>query len=433
MRRLLLVVLLLLMAGEEARASCSPPNPRAQLKYAQAAIDGRFVSERFSGDRMERWLTFRVDRVLKGEVGPAVEIYERGMTTINFGRLEPGQRVGLTMNFKDGQWLSNDCQTYDPEELADAVEPLPRPPGRGRAAYVVAGAFGDARLAVLDRRGRTLAYGFGSTQWADVTVCPGGRRIVEAGYEQLIVRRVRDLRVLRRIRLGFTRSAHCLGRTIVRATSSGIFRGGRQIWRGRAAAVVFHRRAAYVTRGHEILRVDLRSGRARTVATLPLTPQHEELRSLAVSPDGRRLAVLAPNWPVQGGEPPSQVAVVDMGATAARVRVADLPQGEQYSGVAWAGAGRFAVTAFHSHRVPGAGQPARFYDARLRPLGEIAGWTALPVTGAAGAVMGAVGHRLQRATPAGASELGRLPGSQITGVHRLPGVEIRAPRRIPRY
>ena len=409
MRRLFPLLLLFLLIGDDARASCALPNPRAQIKYADAAFDGRFVSSRRDGD--STWFKFAVDRVFKGQLSAEVEIHQRGVSTIHFANFEPGERVGLTMNFADGVWLSNDCQRYDPEELADAVKPLPRPPGRGRAAYMVTGWFGDAGAALLDRRGRTLAYVYGGPGQR-VSVCPGGRRFVQLSG-RITVRRTRDLRVLDSDSAGFTQRVHCLGDVVVRATTTGLFRGDRRIWRGEWQRMTFHGRHAYVAVPGVITRVDLVTGRERVVADLAPVDGGPE-----VSPDGRRLAVLTG----------SKVAVVDV--RTGRARTADATG---YNAVVWVARDRLALIGYRHFRSRQAPAPARFLDASLRPLGEIPGWAAWPAVGVDGAVVGVVGHRFERGVPGSASELGRLPSSNVFGVHRLPGIEVRASRRVPRY
>ena len=47
MRRLLPFLVVFLLLADEARASCIYPQPRQQLRSADAALVGRFESERF--------------------------------------------------------------------------------------------------------------------------------------------------------------------------------------------------------------------------------------------------------------------------------------------------------------------------------------------------------------------------------------------------
>lgn len=431
MRRLLPFLAVLILFADDARASCAPPNPREQVQYADAVFDGRFESERREGH--QRRLTFRVDRVLKGQLGETVEIHEPGISTISFGSFAPGERVGLMINFAEGTWRGNECLRYDPEELADAVKPIPRPPGRGTAALVVGGRFGDATGVVFDRRGRTLAYRFAPA--SVVSVCPGGRRLVALGDRKLLIERTRDFRTIRTQRIQPAHGAHCLGRTVVIATSTGLLRGGRRsIWRGEWTAVAFRGRFAHLASGHRIVRVDLRSGRARTVAVLPLAPEHDLVRDLELSPDGRHLAVLAPNHAVKPGEPPTRLAVVDLATR--QVRTTDLASPGLDGALAWDGNERFAFLPAPSFfRGPQLSQTTLYFGRDLEPQGQIAGWTAGGPIAFGSAVVGVVGHRLERATPAGTSELGRLPSSGW-GPEIVPlggGVRIDASRRIPKY
>lgn len=439
MYRPLPVVLLLLVLAGDARASCIPPNPRQSLKYADAAFDGRFESDRFDGHL--RRLTFRVDRVVKGELAGTVEVRDDAAgSSIAFGRFTAGERIGLMMNFKDGEWLSNSCHQSDPDELADAVKPIPRPPGRGIARYLVTGVFGDAHAVLLDRRGRTLAYGFGGARdrfsGGSMSVCPGGRRIVRLTHRRLSVLRTRDLRVMSGRTIPHAASAHCLGRRVVLARGSGLFRGGRRIWSGRANRVAFHGRRAFAVLDRSVVRVDLVTGRARTVASFELPPEHEPLYAVAVAPGGRRLALLLANHSVRPGEPASKLATVDLAVSPPRVRTIDLEDSDVGDSVAWLDDERFALLPFRPWRGGAVSPPGatRLYDVRLRSRGDVPGWTTGFAMPDAGGLLGLTGHRLERATPAGGvSEVGRLPGSDAGGLLRLPDVEIRASRRVPRY
>ena len=423
MRRLLGVLAFFVLAAD-ARASCIHPEPRRQIKDADAAFVGRFESSR--GDGMgKRWMTFRVEQVVKGELGESVEVHEPGISSAGLPNFSPGDRVGLMMNrHADGTWRSQ-CQQAEPEELADATKPIPRPPGRGTAAYLISGRFGDdASVAWLDRRGRALAYGF--VGGGVSAVCPGGRRFVMLGNRSLTIRRTRDLKVLERRAAPSASAAHCLGDDVYVVGSKGIYRGNRRIWDGRATGVAFAGRTAYVVYGHTLARVDLPSGRGRVLAELPLGPEHEELRALAVR--GHRVAVVAPNHSVREGEPPSKLAVFDLRTK--ELLTVDLAKSDIDGEVEWVGADRFAFLPTPDFWGRASNRTAQFYDARLRLRGEVPGWSVRGALGGGGAVVGIVGHRVERGSLSGHSEMSRLPTSNVSGLFRLGrGVKIRATRR----
>ena len=428
MRRLLPLLIFLLLAAD-ARASCIYPEPRRQIRSADAAFVGRYESGR--GDGMgKRWLTFRVERVVKGELGETVEIYEPGITSAGLPNFEAGDRVGLMMDrHTDGTWRSM-CQLADPEELADALKPIERPPGRGAATFLVSGDFGDKNLVALDRRGRTLGYA--SVGGWPAALCPDGRLVVlDHRRDRYTLRRTRDLEVLARRATPNAAFAHCGRDGVFVVGSMGIYRGTRRIWTGEWSAVAFSGGDAFVIRDRTLLQVDLGTGRERSLTEIPLSPQHESPGTLAVN--GRYVAILAVNASVQPGEPPSRLAVYDRRTK--RLRVADMAASDLYGEVVWAADDRFAFLPMPvAWWAPRGERTALFYGADLQPRGEVPGWSVRAALGGGGAVVGIVGHRLERGSPSGHSELGRLPGSNVSGLFTLGSrAEIRWSRRIPRY
>ena len=432
MRRLLPLVLLFAFVAEDARASCAAATVRQTVEAADAAFVGRFESERYD-ENGTRWLTFRVENLIKGPLGDTVEIpsgSRRRPTPGSFGGFLPGERAGFALYQQDGVWRGDDCVIYDPEELTDGLKPIQRPLGRGRAAYAVTGQFGNATIALLGRRGRPLAYGF--ERVAGVTVCPGGRRLLGYGVDRVVVLRTRDLRRKRTVAApGLTR-LHCLRDAVVHLTAGGLFRDGRQIWQGPSEAWQFHGRSAYFGRDMSIFAVDLVTGVERPVATLPFERSQNPLQLMAVSPDGRRLAVVVNRWPADNQEQRlTQIALVELAT--GQVRTADVADGP-YQGVGWAGPDRFALPGARS---PGMGGPAprlRFFDTGLRPVGELAGWWPDSLSAGRDGVFGAIANRIERATPAGVTEVGRiLGGADVSQVHPLPAIQVRASRRTPRF
>jgi hypothetical protein len=407
--RTALAVLLALLAADTAGASCITPEPRRQLRAADAAFAGAFESERRDGQ--QRRLTFRVQTVVKGALGETVEVYEPGLTSISLPGLAPGERVGLMLDRAGDTWRSDDCRRVDPEELVDAARPVPRPPGHGRARYFVSGRFGDATGVLLDARGRALAYGFGGNA-ASTAVCGGS--LMELGAGRLVTRRLRDLRATARRNVNSAVRVGCGG---LLATTAGLSRDGRRIWRGEWYDVAFAGRHAFVVAGLGLLRVDVRTGRARRLAVLPRGVQYH----LAVSPSGRRAAVVIDPYMSSQGTPPPHLVTYD-----GRVRERDVAPGAVGVPV-WASERRLAVVPLPPPRGGAVGDLVEVeYDAELREVARRPGWTAWPVTTG---LVGVRAHRLLR----GGSELGRLPSSGATAIHRVD-VRVRgASRRVPRY
>jgi len=128
-----LAAFLLLPAG--AQASCIAPQPPSlRLQQADGAFSGTVLS------RSDSTIRLRVDRAVKGDLGPEIEL-ANPTTSVQLGA-RPGDRIGLFL-YRDAQgYASNDCLTIDPDDLlAAAVEPPCRPGARPavrprRQAYV---------------------------------------------------------------------------------------------------------------------------------------------------------------------------------------------------------------------------------------------------------------------------------------------------------
>ena len=434
MRRLLLLLTLFALAAEDARASCAPASIRQTVEQSDGAFVGRYESERHD-ENGTRWLTFRVEKLIKGPLGETVEIPSGGRRppmSNTLGGFIPGERVGFALHQSDGVWRGDDCGLYDAEELTDGLKPIQRPRGRGRAAYAVTGEFGDATVALLGRRGRPLAYGF--ERVAGVRVCPGSRRLLGWSTDRVVVLRTRDLRRTRTIPAPGVTWVHCLRDAIVHLTAAGIFRDGRQIWQRASETWItgLHGRSAYFTREMSIFAVDLVTGVERTVATLPFERSQYPLHHVTVSPDGRRLAVVVNRYPDAYQERElTQIALVEVAT--GQVRTADVADAP-YQDAAWAGPDRFAIAGYRDAGMGGPAPPLRFFDTDLRPAGELAGWAPGSIDGGRDAVFSATANRVERATPSGASIVGRiLGGADLRAVHPLPGIEVRASRRVPRF
>ena len=126
MRRLLIVGIASAAAAlgaAPAHASCAMPDPPAErLARMDAAFAGTVVA------RSESAIRFRVERALKGDLGPEIEI-PNPLTSVQIG-LQPGERTGLFLYRDHGALVSNDCLRTGPEDLLAAAVP---PPCKGGA------------------------------------------------------------------------------------------------------------------------------------------------------------------------------------------------------------------------------------------------------------------------------------------------------------
>jgi hypothetical protein len=381
-----LVVAATLAAGvESARAcSCALPDARTALARSDGAFVGRLESRRESGQ--EAMLVFSVERALKGSIGRTVTVVTPASGASCGIELTLGTRAGLVLDRAGGAWRGSLCAQFDPSELLQAALPLPAPNGRGPVALVVGGEFGDVRLLALDRRGRTLAYGRGGGRAGLVAMCPGRGLLTELAYTgpgpTLVIRRAATLRVVRRhtVALPGQRYAQRLmcanpqGSSVVvfargpsgdSPAKSGLYRlrAGRiaALWTGAAYDAAFTSSAAYLSagpRGSTLVRIDLASGRTRTLATIPAATG-----GLALDPAGTRIAGVSTRL-----DRSAQVVRVDLSGPRAKVTTARIPADEGQAQVFWLGGGRLLFA-------PSYGSTARVLDAGLRTRSRF-GWRA---------------------------------------------------------
>jgi hypothetical protein len=383
----LLLFLVTLAAGvESARAcSCALPDARAALTQADGAFVGRLIARREANQRAV--LTFSVERTLKGSIGSTVEVVTASNSAACGIELSSGTRVGLVLDRRGGAWNGHLCWQFDPEELLTAASPLPAPNGRGPVALVVGGEFGDVRLLALDARGRTLAYGRGGGRAGLVSVCPGRQRIAELAYTGrgtvIAIRRTRALRILGRqtVVLPGQRNAQRLrcndpaGANVVvfargpsgdSPAKSALYRlrAGRldAIWNGAAFDAALTASTAFLSagaRGRNLLRVDLATGRARALATLP-----GQATALAVDRTGQLLAGVD----TRVGRS-ARIVRVDLRKGRARIATTRLPADEGLAQVFWLPGGRLLFA-------PAYGSTARVLDDSLRTRSRFR-WRAL--------------------------------------------------------
>lgn len=173
------------------------PLPLEQLHRADAAVVGVVVARRPGqvvldvetaiGQRLARRLT--------------IDTLDQGTSTTLAP--EEGTRVGVVLHRRDGAWRATACDRVDPDGLLEAANG-PQAPQQGTAAFVIAGHYGPARLAALDRQGQPVAFGAGDYREAAEALhtCPHNRFLVEragppywdGGREPRVI--VRDLATL---------------------------------------------------------------------------------------------------------------------------------------------------------------------------------------------------------------------------------------------
>ena len=407
--------------GTARACSCLQPDPWIYLQESDGAFVGRLVGSRDVGSGRVV-LTFDVERALKGRIGSTVEVRTvAGGSTCGI-EASVGERVGLFLMREGGAWVGSLCRQVAAERVLAAIAPLPAPNGRGPAALFVGGRFGRARVMALDARGRTLAYGSGPGTTRLLSLCPGNKRLAEVievyAGNRLVIRDARTLRVLRRrvVDLPAGRTAAGLQCEDVWGSSVVIFgtgpaeppqqaglhrlTGGRvtTIWKGSAYLSSLTPRAAYLNAGEQgarLLRIDLTTGRGRSIAWLPLAPR------LVPDDTGRRLAGVAWRHPET-----SRLVLVELGK-AVVVRSIPLAAPMMTGDVHWLPNGRLLFLPTIDR------DKGRVLDRSLRTRSRF-GWTAHVDTARVGSTAFGVDWmgRLVAAT---------LPGGPERVVRRLPG------------
>jgi hypothetical protein len=329
----LIAALVLLPISPAKACSCAWGDAREQLANAQAAFIGKMVTVReattpepgapISSGR-EVIYTFEVEEDFKVDLGDHVEIHSAADGASCGLEVSPGQSEGFFLREHKGVWWSSLCQQVPPDELRAAAAPLPAPDGVNPVRFLAGGAFGDGRLVALDKRGRTLAYGYGHRATGLVAVCPGSERSVEISYgdqwpraerARLSVRRLSDFKVKRQVVLPFdyswrnrrldpqdlvcrdraardivvaaSRDVHGHKSRIARVTPSGI----RTIHQGSARMMHLTNDRAFLVSNKARTRiriVNLNSGRVRALPALP-----SPVAAMALAPDRPLLGVLS--------------------------------------------------------------------------------------------------------------------------------------------
>lgn len=408
-----LVGALLLFPLQSAKAcSCALGDPRDAFAGADGAFVGTFLESHLAepadpeggfSSSADTIYSFRLDEEYKGELGDPGDVVEvhAPYSGASCGiEAEPGRDYGLFLQVRkrDGVWTSNLCSQVTPQTMREAASPLPAPNGEGPLKMIVGGSFGEAQVMGLDGQGRTLAYGFGGTDVFQVDVCPGGERALEIGRNyperpHLFVRDLTTFETVRELRMPFGRGSDhprqdpsaldCRSkdgrRAVVFATNYAEPQARSLVLkiRGRTAGVLYEgsgRSATFASRhlymqegayGRELVRLSLRSGRTKSIATLP----RRYSGALALSPDEKRLAGIAYPHYEDIETKPTLFYTVDVSGGRSTVRSRTLVEGEAYGYAAWMNSRR--PVAFMQY--PG---PSRVFNLRLRVIGRFERWAA---------------------------------------------------------
>jgi hypothetical protein len=187
-------------------APLTPLEPRAVVADADAIFTGTLVAVRpknpgSPGSPAPSVFTFAVDEWIRGDLGDRVEAVGWVGGCADFDRTL-GRRGSFLLTRNNDEWGVGEVA---PETVRLGLRPWPQPDGSGRAAFIAGGQFGTLRTALLDARGRTLAYGYGRGAVTALSVCPGRTRVAElirSGESvRLALRELPSLRLLRETEL----------------------------------------------------------------------------------------------------------------------------------------------------------------------------------------------------------------------------------------
>jgi hypothetical protein len=437
--------------------SCAlPGDPRDRLAAADGAFIGELVGRRGTSPLRSivgpgpDVVTFEVVEVVKGAIGQRVEV--DSMAGCGF-EVDPGEAVGVLLERHRGRWRSGLCGQIEPAKLRAAAAPLPSPDGQAPAALVVGGSFGEARLLALDRQARTLAYGYGAGLTTQLSICPGGRRVLEVVRDDPRPSRV-ALRELPGLGLVWERrlprqppsinaqSVRCLdgdGTAYVFASNGGdpgwspratLLRVSHTtttvLYQGAARSIAFGRDVGYLNEGRwgeRIGRINLHSGQVTPVITGP-----RYTTRLVLSPDGSALATQV--WgddltqmpgDDRRGSWPSQAVVIDLEPSPPQVRTTILGHSDRTvpGNMVWLDQDRIGF-------FPWSGDNARaiILDRSLHELGGMNNWSAWTSLLVGHVVIGVGQGRLSMADlPNGPIRvLQQFESPQTLALAALPGV-----------
>ena len=209
----MLGILLLPMVPAKA-CSCASGDAREMLADADAAFIGDHVGSRPgeppSGSSDDDTIyTFDVAEEFKVDLPDPLDVHSAASGVSCGLEATPGKTYAYFLYLDDNDaWRSSLCLQVDPDELRKAAAPLPDPNGTNPIRFIAGGGYGEGRTVALDKRGRTLAYGYGKQDAGWIAACPGGQRSVEITYNfrdkvRLHVRRLNKFQEVRRLTLPF--------------------------------------------------------------------------------------------------------------------------------------------------------------------------------------------------------------------------------------
>jgi hypothetical protein len=455
----LLLVILTSVAGliaprPASACSCAQLDPAAALAEYPAAfvgtlveIDGQIGAMFDSED--DTIYRFQVEEWVKGDLGEIVEIHSAANGASCGIEVGVGNRAGLFVQERGGEFTSSLCETLDADVLLAGSEPLEMgAPGPG--VVLVAGNIGGYDYVVLNRSGGLVAAINGPPsepfdQAWQFSLCPGGKTLVEQWSRALVVRDLTDLSLVRQVDLG--EYADTTGFTAVRCVAedgSKVLMAGEE-WSGEQATARVFEVAGDITtlveipsgqaylgpdfaviQSHESGSVsifDFPSGKttvAHEVAPSGSQNNYAGVASIAVSPDGNTIAVLETRY--EGSDGTSQSSVTTYSRAGERIGSADF-EGEGWM-VQWPEIDRIVV----NRSTQGFASSALLFGAAtLQPLSELEDWN-----GAVIAIAEDVGYSFDGGTfvmadlESGSTEtLATLPTQFVGPIAALPtGFEI---------
>jgi hypothetical protein len=157
--RLLVPVALaaLALAGEAAALECPEATMRERLDAADAAFVGRLVSSRPVTDG-ERLYRFEVRQLVKGPVGPEIEVRAPTLVDAGDNPIPSGTDVGVLAQLDGATFTTGSCAITHPALLLEeADDPRGGPIKLGIGAVILAAVLAYAlwRLQRKRRRGAT--------------------------------------------------------------------------------------------------------------------------------------------------------------------------------------------------------------------------------------------------------------------------------------
>ncbi|MGH9040745.1 MAG: hypothetical protein ACRDZ3_11005 [Acidimicrobiia bacterium] len=395
--------------------TCQTFDTRQALATSDAAFVGALVSRidpvpavegaQAAPDTIYR---FRVDEVVKGDLGPEVDVHSEGSASDCGLSVTDERPLGLLLTERDdGALHATLCSRTTPERLARAAEPVTPPDGRLPPAILVGSTYGNARSVALDGDGRVAALGSGPGATDAVALCPGRERVVELftapGADGTPVRGI-TVRLLATMateserllpELGPGNPEHealacrdeaatdiVLSAPYTRAEGDDPYNPTR--WYQRLVRVAPGQPVTTLWEGPDVRSIAI--GPGGHVAYLNAGPAGEHLIALTLdgpavaravaevpagsgpmvaSPDGRRLATVA-----VGLSRPSQVVSVDLASTPAVVSTSQLGGAGVAGDVQWVGDNLVFMPALRP------AEPVRIFDPDLTLLASWAGWTA---------------------------------------------------------